>query len=285
MVTRDGGACHTGTWPPDTKGPTSSKSVSTSEPLAGKNYSFSFPSIMITTNDLHDLPRATSNVSCWGSVAQAIRGAARRFLDVSMTLACCCLQAEREDLSLVRVDQGVRDAIRERMRLHAGYARQDTCVGGAVRETLLQDGYNMSDTRTVEIDVGVKRTMREWDAFFERLGMNPLSTVVVPPPPSDGEAKIIPKFASACALHIRSKLGILANNEANVLLVQRKYLEICRKHRVRDVDTVLHQGFVMNAVFTEGVLDDVASSRRRLPAWIRFLEGVPETKIVSSAIC
>jgi len=51
------------------------------------------------------------------------------------------------------------------------------------------------------------------------------------------------------------------------------------------VDTVLHQGFVMNAVFTESVLDDVAASRKRLPAWIRWLEEVPPTGSIPVAIC
>jgi hypothetical protein len=99
------------------------------------------------------------------------------------------------------------------------------------------------------------------------------------------QAQIIPKFAAACALHIRTKLGAMEANEANVLLVQRKYLEVCRRLNVRDVDIVLHQGFVMNAVFTESVLDDVASSRRRLPAWIKWLDEVGPTGCVPRSVC
>jgi len=95
----------------------------------------------------------------------------------------------------------------------------------------------------------------------------------------------VPKFAAACALHLRSKLGSLNNNEANILLVQRKYLELCRRHKLRDVDTVLHQQFVMNAVFTEGVLDEVATVRRRLPRWISWLDSLESPTQLSPAVC
>jgi hypothetical protein len=166
------------------------------------------------------------------------------------------------------------------MLQHIGYDGHETCVFNAIDTTLKETGYDLSDMGTIRLaNKGVRRTYKEWDAYFERLGIDPLATN------DGGKAKIIPKFAAACALHIRAKLGALDNNNANYLLVQRKYLELCRKHNVRDVDIVLHQGFVMNAVFTESVLDDIASSRRRLPAWIRWLETVPTTGSIPVAVC
>jgi hypothetical protein len=161
-----------------------------------------------------------------------------------------------------------------------GADKRDSCVANAIDTTLRTIGYDLADLGTIrQANIGIKRTEREWDAYFKRMGLDPLSECRFE------QAQIIPKFAAACALHIRTKLGAMEANEANVLLVQRKYLEVCRRLNVRDVDIVLHQGFVMNAVFTESVLDDVASSRRRLPAWIKWLDEVEPTGCVPRSVC
>lgn len=192
----------------------------------------------------------------------------------------CGSQVDLSELACYRTDQHVRACVRAELREHAGFESRDTCVGNAIDTVLRENGYDLADLGSIRLaNKGVKRTIKEWDAYFLRMGVDPLAATV------GGQAKIVPKFAAACALHIRTKLGALQNNEANLALVQRKYLELCRKHGVRDVDVVLHQGFVMNTVFTESVLDDVASTRKRLPAWIRWLEEVPTTGSIPVAIC
>lgn len=204
----------------------------------------------------------------------------RWWLDVFEKYAICGSKQDFDDLAMYRRDERVRECVRAEMREHLGADKRETCVANAIDTTLRTIGYDLSDLGSIrQANVGVKRTFKQWDAYFKRMNIDPLAECQFK------QAQIIPKFAAACTLHIRAKLGAMEATEANMLLVQRKYLEICRRHNVRDVDIVLHQGFVMNAVFTESVLDDVAASRRRLPAWIRWLDEVEPTGSVPRAIC
>lgn len=180
--------------------------------------------------------------------------------------ALCCLDAE--EVEFYQRDQDVRAEIRKEMRSHMGYGGLATCVS-AVMDTVYRDtGYDLGDHGTIrKANEGVTRTAREWDAYFTKLGVNPLSLYEEAACP---RVCVVPKFAAAVSLEIRTRLGKMQANEANMLLVQRKYLEICRRHGVRDSDTIAHQQFVMNTVFTEDVLDHVASVRKRMPAWLRW---------------
>lgn len=185
------------------------------------------------------------------------------------------------------MDQRVRTAVRDEMRLHLGYTRQETCVGSAIQEVLANTGYDLSDGAGIrEANQGVRRTISEWNQYFDSIGVDPLVMVKASSRHSNTrKARIVPKFAAACALHLRAKLGTLSSSDANMLLVQRKYLELCRRHKVRDVDVVLHQQFVMNTVFTEGVLDEVATSRRRLPRWVMWLDSLERSKPHDFGVC
>jgi len=228
---------------------------------------------MATINATIEITERLPSESSWVRVKRWILNKFEKY-------AICGSSSDFSELECYRTDQRVRACVRAEMREHLGYESRETCVANAIDTVLKETGYDLADMGSIRLaNKGVKRTMKEWDAYFLRMGVDPLAAM------SGGQAKIVPKFAAACALHIRTKLGALTNNEANVLLVQRKYLELCRKHGVRDVDTVLHQGFVMNAVFTESVLDDVAASRKRLPAWIRWLEEVPATGAIPVAVC
>lgn len=201
----------------------------------------------------------------------------------TLAQALCCLDVN--EMECHRVDKLVRAGVREQMRHHMGFHGRESCVSNAIDVVYAETGYDLADGGSIRMaNKGVKRTMKEWDAYFSEMGVDPLALEGARADHKH-HAKIVPKFAAACALHIRTKLGALANNEANVLLVQRKYLELCRRHGVRDVDTVQHQQFVLNAVFTESVLDDVATVRRRLPKWIVWLDSVKKSESVSSTVC
>jgi len=197
----------------------------------------------------------------------------------------CCLDGS--ELECYQTDKAVRSALRENLRAHMGYSGRESCVANAVTEVFVATGYDLADGGGIRsANKGVKRTMREWDAYFADLGLDPaVCFEATTREANERPARIVPKFAAACALHIRSKLGCLTSNDANVLLVQRKYLELCRRHGVRDVDTVLHQQFVMNAVFTESVLDDVATVRRRLPQWVTWLDSLAKPNTMSPTVC
>jgi hypothetical protein len=84
----------------------------------------------------------------------------------------------------------------------------------------------------------------------------------------------IPRFAAHVAVHLRARLGKLRLTEENTRLVEREYLRVCRVRGVHDVDVVSHQGHVMNAFFTEDVLDKSSERRRRLPGWLLKLTGL-----------
>lgn len=237
---------------------------------------------MTTTNDLIEPVIRTARLSTW----QKFKSWTLKKVERSPLIqALCCLDAS--ELECYHMDNRVRSALRDEMRLHMGYVGQESCVASAINDVLLDTGYDLTDGGSIrKANKGVKRTMKEWDTYFEGLRID-VSTFIAA---SNREAnkrpaRIVPKFAAACALHLRSKLGSLANNEANILLVQRKYLELCRRHKLRDVDTVLHQQFVMNAVFTEGVLDEVATVRRRLPRWISWLDSLEKPAQLSPAVC
>lgn len=197
----------------------------------------------------------------------------------------CCLDGS--ELQCYRTDNLVRASMRDAMRLHMGYTGKESCVVSAIDDVLIDTGYDLSDGGSIRVaNEGVKRTMNEWDAYFKQLGIDAHEFSDASSREANKRpARIVPKFAAACALHMRAKLGALATNEANMLLVQRKYLELCRRHRVRDVDTVLHQQFVMNAVFTEGVLDEVATTRRRLPLWIGWLDSLERAGALAPTVC
>lgn len=237
---------------------------------------------MATTNALIEPATREPRLSTWMKLKRWVLEFVE---DSSLTQALCCLDAS--EIECHKIDKLVRAGVRGEMRLHLGYSGRESCVANAIDEVLVDTGYDLADGGSIRLaNKGVKRTMEAWDAYFKQLGMEPEQLLVGTTREANKQpARIVPKFAAACALHIRTKLGALANNEANVLLVQRKYLELCRKHGVRDVDTVQHQQFVLNAVFTESVLDDVATVRRRLPQWIRWLDSIEKTGSVSSTVC
>lgn len=240
------------------------------------------PYTMTTTNALIEPVIRIPRLSTW----MKLKSWTLNLIEESPLIqALCCLDAS--ELQCYRTDNLVRASMRDEMRLHMGYTGKESCVVSAIDDVLIDTGYDLSDGGSIrEANKGVKRTMNEWDTYFKQLGIN-VSTFSAASnrEASKRPARIVPKFAAACALHMRAKLGALATNEANMLLVQRKYLELCRRHRVRDVDTVLHQQFVMNAVFTEGVLDEVATTRRRLPAWIGWLDSLDKASALAPTVC
>lgn len=241
-----------------------------------------YSSTMATTNILIDPITRVTKLSPWSNLK---RWALHKLEASPFLQLLCCVDAN--ELALYRQGEDVRSHIREEMREHMGYANRDTCLLHAIDEVVLGTGYDLSNAGTIrDANKGVKRTMADWDKYFRKLGVSdPITYLRTADANSRRRACIVPKFAAACSLHIRAKLGALLPTEANMLLVQRKYLEICRKHNVRDVDTVLHQQLVLNAVFTESVLDEVATCRRRVPQWVRWLDSSIKVDHVSPTIC
>lgn len=86
---------------------------------------------------------------------------------------------------------------------------------------------------------------------------------------------LIPKFVAALVHLLRAKFGRLAYTEPNRLLIEREYLRLCRESSIRHTDIVLHSNWVYNAYFVEDVLDAAATTRTRVPHWMRRAFGGP----------
>ncbi len=228
---------------------------------------------MAAINLTIEIPVRVPRLSIWARFKKAVLECVEE--SPLIQLLCC---VDGNELQLNRVDRFTRQCVREEMRTHLGYGKGEDCVTAAMDETLLHSGYDLGNGGHIRREnEGVTRTYAEWDAYFAAIQVNPMVLL-----PTVERVKVVPKFAAACALHLRAKLGALNSSEANVLLAQRKYLEICRKHGVRDGDTVAHQQHVLNAFFGEGVLDEVGGIRRKLPRWVLALEGNPSSSVSST---
>ncbi len=167
---------------------------------------------------------------------------------------CCCFGTE--ELQMREIDNAIRREIRVSMIGHLPEMAND-CVEQSMRDAAAI-GYDMTNAQgRSSMSVGnLGLAVRNAQASI----LNPVQNVA-----------IVPRFAASCALLLRTRLGRLPHNEANQLLVQREYLRICRMRGVRAVDIVAHQQYVANAFFGEDVLDRIALTRSRWPAWMRAL--------------
>lgn len=198
-------------------------------------------------NQIYYVGNTTTRLSTW---ARFKRTVADWWQDVKETsgvvqLLCCIDVAELENY---RQDERIRGDIRSAMRTQMGYNGGVTCVAGAIRAAEAE-GYHMVRSEA------------------------PVPMLEAEGPIVNPQARIIPKFAAAVCLHLKAKFGHLSRDEANMLVVQRDYLKICREHGVRDVDIASHRQFVLNAFFTEDVMEHIALTRTRAPKWMRRREA------------
>jgi len=166
-------------------------------------------------------------------------------------------------LDEIRAEGQVRDEIRECMTRRQVGSGVDA-VKTAISEIRTESGYSLTEEPSTTFivpgfDGGIE--------YIEKV----VYMTDEPAPQLDNTALVIPKFAASVTLCLRSKFGRLSCNEANRMLIEREYLRICREGKVRNVDVVMHQQFVMNAYFKEGVNDRLALVRTRVPAWLRLV--------------
>nr|WRQ65281.1 hypothetical protein [Tolivirales sp.] len=208
---------------------------------------------------------------------------------------CCLDEGNLED---VMFDMEIRDHTRDAMKLHTdavGNAGVETEMMSIYKET----GYDMgrcaeqaneelarkraelaSSGPTVEEAVRkhCRETNEQRDVVkttsvdAEQNGQ--MSKKVVK---HRGRVQLVPAFISAVTMALKSKFGHMAASEANRLLIEREYLKICREATVRHVDIAHHRQFVINTFFNETLMDEVALSRPRMPAWVRRLFAREQT--------
>lgn len=224
--------------------------------------------------------------------ARAKRNVAQAIMESHVLRTLCCLNDA--DVHQYRQDVVIRTEIRESMRQHMGFGIGKTCVEQTMKEVYDETAYDLSDfaSRAPKL-TGVRKTLEQWDSLFSRLKLDPLK--LTKPQLQFIEAElcvvpvaqhvdilptcVVPKFAASMCLMLRSKLGRLATNEANILLVEKEYLRVARNLRVRDVDIISHQQHVINAVFSEESFERIALSRNRIPRWLLRLHGTEKCQV------
>lgn len=77
------------------------------------------------------------------------------------------------------------------------------------------------------------------------------------------------KFAAGVVLTLRAKFGPLERNEANLLLIEREYLTLCRRNFVRANVIVDHEPYIVSQFFQQTAAEQRLAARRRLPGWMR----------------
>lgn len=95
--------------------------------------------------------------------------------------------------------------------------------------------------------------------------------------------RVIPRFVAAVCCALRGKFGVMSPSEANRLLIQREYLKLCRETDIRNVDAATHQQWVLNTYFNEGVMEHLATTRARVPAWLARAFG--SNQMVGPTVC
>jgi hypothetical protein len=195
----------------------------------------------------------------------------------------CCISDE--EIDEINLDAEIRDAVREEMTRHD--AATDRSVVEVVATSVYEEtGYDLThkekDACTLLEESCATSTIIVGDVACPIEGMR---DVVMAPTErcevTDDHVKVVPRFAAAMVVCMRAKFGWLVLNEANRLLIEREYLRVCREGHVRQKDVVHHAQIVLNTYFGEGVLDHVATSRSRVPAWLRKALGSPP---VSAAV-
>jgi predicted NodU family carbamoyl transferase len=174
-----------------------------------------------------------------------------------------------ELLAAMQEEAALRDEVRDAMTMRS-IGTGTRAITTAMKEVYNETGYDMSNyTETIEEMAEESADLSELVTSLVPLGLldnRHLETPLV--------VRVAPKFAAALVLTLRAKFGNLSPTEANRLLIEREYLRVCREGCVRNVDIVTHQQCVMNAFFTEGVLDQLCTTRTRCPQWMREAFGI-----------
>jgi hypothetical protein len=200
-----------------------------------------------------------------GNVVSRIWKGCKLFIGTAiMALAC-----DSDTLELVLADEQMRKDIREEMSLH----RPDTISRGLndVVSDVHRRGYDLTNNREIEYiqDATQNNTLDQLPTYGGK---------IIAPQPLWEPVTVIPRFAASMTCALRAKFGILEENDANKLLLQREYLRMCREGNVRNADVAAHQPYVMNAYFREDLYERIPKARMRLSWWMKRLLGIQTTK-------
>jgi len=206
----------------------------------------------------------------------------RSMSNVIRVLLCGCYSAE--GLANFEADDHFRSCVREHMRkqevnLEEGVKPLEHALVASVKE----DGYVLGDWHTIEkANEGIKRTQKEWDVYFQRLGVDPKTRNTT----GMRCARLVPRFVTACVFAMRAKPGIGREcNEDNLRVATREYHKICKNHGVHSGDEEHHMQSVLNAFFTEDIAGKLGRSRSAAPKWLKWLYDVQTPSTSKPIVC
>lgn len=228
-------------------------------------------------HDLHQVPIGSRTNATLTRLAQWKRGIAQWWYNSSITSTICCVEpAEFDD---VVADERVRIDIRREMVRTVDYVGLANGVAAAMASAQRELGYSLSVQEEVPVvtvvtaisDLGVEKGV-------DAMGCS--ANGVQQP-----RVCVVPRFAAAMTLHLRSRLGRMGPSEANQLLVEREYNRLCRAYGVRDADIAAHYAHVKNAYFGEQVFDRIPLARTRMSRFARWAMDFSPMPIVPPQAC
>lgn len=224
-------------------------------------------------HDLHQVPLNMRKNAALTRFAQFKRGVAEWWYNSSITSFICCV--EPEDYDAVVADERIRGDIRREMLRpidYVGLANGVTAVMVTARRDL---GYDLTTQAEVPLAVAVDATDLgvEKEGTLEQVGGDQARVCVVP------------RFAAAMTLCLRSRLGRMGPTEANQLLMEREYNRLCRGYGVREADIAAHYCHVKNAYFSEDVFDRIPQGRTRMSRFARWALSIGNVPAAPPQAC
>jgi len=139
-------------------------------------------------------------------------------------------------------------------------------VKAAVRDITVGSGYDISGVleeaaRTAVADLTPQWWQTRGVANVDIVQFAGANRVV-------GAVRPIPRFVAACVVELRARYGVMSSSDANVLVIQDRYIKLCKTHHVRQIDVARHRQLVINLFFSSYLDFDIAHARRRAPQWL-----------------
>lgn len=223
-----------------------------------KPLQFSIMTTIQAIHDLHQVPVGQKKNAYLTRYARFKKGFAEWWYSSGVTAILCCV--ESEDYDTVVADERIRVDIRREMVRTVSYAGYGNSVKAVMSSVRLDLDYDMS---TGEVVTAVAVTAGDVDVVCDQ-------PVVKQDLGGQPRVCVVPRFAAAMTLNLRSRIGRLAPSEANQLLMEREYNRLCRAYGVRDADIAAHYCHVKNAFFGEQVFDRIPTGRSRMSRFARW---------------
>lgn len=209
---------------------------------------------------------------------------------------CCCIP--EEDYVDLNYDAQIRAAVANELETFAP-ATERQCIHVAAAEVYEESHYAVTDLAQNDELVyqkykqygsflNSKHTYAEWEQFAESTRGSGFTyenaTVVRKLHQAPKKVKVSPKFIAAAVNQLRAKLQRLEHNAANELTVSLEYGRLARDGSVRACVIDVHRQHVINAYFSQSGSERVATSRARVPAWLKRALGY-ETIMSAPVAC